>query len=250
MRDFWHGLWGCAHGPITRIAPWARVVCAFLVFNACMIAPVINLNGGSIIAATVLLWIASCRPPVRVLKALLVLGAFMFLPYLIYGLFPGFFYGIQDSENTAFNAAVSVIVHGLAGLIVTVTCVTVLDSAEFRSAFLTLPVPVFISEILLQIVHQAGSMIHETERVFSAMAVRGAMGKNHFHIKVVASFPQAWMLRMIGRVERVAEAMEVRGYAGAVCTERRMPVTMREVLAIACSAILFSIAVLTRVNVI
>jgi energy-coupling factor transporter transmembrane protein EcfT len=75
-----------------------------------------------------------------------------------------------------------------------------------------LPVPRVVAAILLQIVHQTATLFYETRRVAAAMAVRGATGSLGTAWRVLVSLPQVWLPRVIGRAERVAAAMELRGF--------------------------------------
>jgi len=64
----------------------------------------------------------------------------------------------------------------------------------------------------VQIVHQAASLFYETKRVASAMAVRGASGGGKAAWQVLWSLPRVWLPRIVDRADRVADAMELRGY--------------------------------------
>jgi energy-coupling factor transporter transmembrane protein EcfT len=103
-------------------------------------------------------------------------------------------------------------VRGLSGMLVTLGTVTSLSASDLREGLARLSIPRHVSAILLQIIHQAGTLVDETRQVASAMAIRGASGAGRTAWRVLASLPQVWIPRVVIRAEEVAAAMEVRGY--------------------------------------
>jgi len=91
-----------------------------------------------------------------------------------------------------------------------------LSITDLRVALLRLPVPGIVSVLLVQIVHQTSVLWDETLRVAAAMGVRGAVGGSvgalSVRWRVLVSFPQVWLLRVVGRADRVGAAMELRGF--------------------------------------
>ena len=45
--------------------------------------------------------------------------------------------------------------------------------------------------------------------------MRGASGRKQAALRVLMSLPRVWLPRIIGRADRIAAAMEMRGYAEA-----------------------------------
>ncbi|HQP38962.1 MAG TPA: hypothetical protein PLI95_27445, partial [Polyangiaceae bacterium] len=68
MRASLHGVWGCARGPVTRLAPPTRLVAGAGVFGACMIAPAATPIGSASIASIALSWLLACGVPWRVAR--------------------------------------------------------------------------------------------------------------------------------------------------------------------------------------
>jgi energy-coupling factor transporter transmembrane protein EcfT len=97
-------------------------------------------------------------------------------------------------------------------MLVSIGTVASLSASDLREGLLRLPVPRVVSAILLQIVHQAATLFYETRRVASAVAVRGASNARVTGWRVLSSLPRVWLPRIIVRAERVAAAMELRGY--------------------------------------
>jgi energy-coupling factor transporter transmembrane protein EcfT len=211
LRVALHELWGCAHGPVSRLAPETRIVAGAALFGACMVTPVPSRLGLALLSSTTLLWLVACQTPLRIVRAALLLGCSLFLPYFLLVPLstaqPG-----TASWATAMQVPSGVLAHGLTGMLVTIGTVTTLSASDLREGLLRLPVPTLVAAILLQIVHQTAALGYETRRIAAAMSVRGASGTGVAALRVLASLPQVWLPRVLIRAERVAASMEVRGY--------------------------------------
>jgi energy-coupling factor transporter transmembrane protein EcfT len=203
LKTHFHNLWGSAAGTVKILSPATRIICGVCVFLAAMTAPADSAAGVAIMAFSVIAWTAVCRPPWRILWGSLALGAVMFLPYFL--LTPFIRYG---------GAAVpaGILLRGLCGLLISASTVTSLDLSELREGVLRLPLPSMVKDILLQIVQQTGTLMYETGRMSSAMAVRGATGRGVAAWRLLSNLPKVWLPRIVLRAERLADAMELRGY--------------------------------------
>lgn len=204
MRTPWHDMWGCGRGPAVRLAPQSRILAGAILFAACMTAPAGTVPGIILVAATTLGWIAACGMPRRAARSFVFLGLAMFLP---------FFLLVPLLVKGRFAAPWDVFLHGMSGMLVTAATVTALSASDLRRGLLALPVPRVISAVLIQIVHQTAELLAETGRVAAAVAVRGGSGGGKAALRVLASLPRVWLPRIIDRADRVAAAMELRGYA-------------------------------------
>lgn len=204
MRTPWHDMWGCGRGPAGRLAPQSRILAGAILFAACMAAPAGTVPGIILVVATTLGWIAACGMPRRTARSFAFLGLAMFLP---------FFLLVPLLVKGRFAAPWDVFLHGMSGMLVTAATVTALSASDLRRGLLALPVPRVISAVLIQIVHQTAELLAETERVAAAVAVRGGSGGGKAALRVLASLPRVWLPRIIDRADRVAAAMELRGYA-------------------------------------
>jgi energy-coupling factor transporter transmembrane protein EcfT len=187
-----------------------------MLFAACITAPAGTVTGIIFIASISLGWIAACGMPRRVARSFVLLGLAMFLPYFL--LVPLIVKGQSAAAaGTGLAQAIAapwdVFLHGTAGMLLAAATVTVLSASDLRRGLLALPVPRVFAAVLIQIVHQTSELLSETKRVAAAVAVRGASGGGRAYLRVLTSLPRVWLPRIIGRADRVAAAMELRGYA-------------------------------------
>jgi energy-coupling factor transporter transmembrane protein EcfT len=118
-----------------------------------------------------------------------------------------------------------------------------------REGLTQLPLPGIVSAIVVQIVHQTASLFYETKRVASAMAVRGASGGGRAAWQVLWSLPRVWLPRIVDRADRVADAMELRGYCdGETRTLRSRRMRAADWAALALALAVLGLAVLIRVR--
>jgi energy-coupling factor transporter transmembrane protein EcfT len=211
MRALWHDTWGCGRGPAVRLAPAMRLVAGVLLFAACMVAPTSRLPGAALAAATALGWLVVCRPPWRFVRAVLVLGLAVLLPYFLLVALLADGAGLAAPPATLASAG-ALLLRGASGLLVSAATLTTLRISELDEALAALPVPSALSAILVQIVHQTGTLAYETRRVSAAMSVRGASTGGHTAWRLVSSLPRVWLPRIVQRADRVAAAMELRGF--------------------------------------
>jgi energy-coupling factor transporter transmembrane protein EcfT len=187
-----------------------------ILFAACMVAPATTALGISVITATTVCWVIACGPPWRVVRSFALFGLAIFLPYFL--LVPLIQTGSSDQGVEWMHAIAApwgVFLHGMAGMLVSTSTATTLSPSDLRRGMLRLPAPGLVSAILLQIVHQTSELVYETRRVAAAIAVRGGSTGWQTSIRLLSSIPRVWFPRLLNRADRVAAAMEVRGYCEA-----------------------------------
>jgi energy-coupling factor transporter transmembrane protein EcfT len=183
-------------------------------FATLMTVPLASAAGVGLGLGVEMAWLAAARLPARVLRAIGVLALFFFGPFvLVLPFLPAPLRGGPVSTSHLWELAA----RGIAGMLVTAGTMGSLDACDLREALLRLPIPRLVSAILLQIVHQTGTLVQETRRVAAALAVRGATARGRWHI--VSALPQVWLPRVLLRAERVAAVMELRGF----CDDRPDP---------------------------
>lgn len=218
MRTSWHEIWGSGRGPAARLAPQTRILAGAAFFAACLMSPALSAPGTAFIAVTTAAWIRASGLPGRVLRSSVLLGLAMFLPYFL--LVPLMVKGPSvTGPGTGWAAALAapwgILLHGLAGLLIATATIATLTASDLRGGLLALPFPRVLAAILVQIVHQTFVLLSETNRVAAAMAVRGGSGKWRATVRMLSSLPRVWLPRILGRADRVAAAMEIRGFAEA-----------------------------------
>ena len=234
MRTSFHDLWGCARGPVRALAPQTRLLCGGGLLGACLLIPTDTLSGSSMVALTVAGWMAACRPPARVVRAALATGLVLFLPYFL--LLPLIHVEAHGSEWRAIDAVAvvwTVLLRGVSGMLVSVTTVCSLSTSDVHQALVRLPLPSIVTDILVQMVHQTGTLIYETRRMAAAMAVRGAAGHGRTVVAVLSSLPQVWLPRVMERAERIAAAMEMREFRGGALHPQAAAMRFFDLLALA-----------------
>ena len=213
MRTGWHDIWGRAHGPVSRLAPPTRLVAGGLVFLACLVSAPTGAAGTLLLFGLTAAWLGATAPPLRLLLGLVALGLSLFGPYLLLALL--LHEGPADdvgSWSRALAAPWSVVAHGLAGMLVSVTTVATLDAVDLREGLLRLPLPRSVTAILLQVVHQSAPLLYETRQIGAAMALRGATRGGRAAWRVLFSLPSVWLPRVVARAERLAASIELRGF--------------------------------------
>lgn len=219
MRTSWHELWGCGRGPVKRLEPRARLLAGAGAFAACVLAPAATWPGTGVIGTTVLAWLAACRPPRKQALSALGLGCVLFGPvFLLVPLLPP-----TPAGPGGFTVPWGVCAHGFGCLFVSLGTVAALGVADFHDGLERLPLPRLVRAILGQIVHQSGHLAAETRRLTAALAVRGASGGGAAALRLLSALPKVWLPRLLQRAERLAMAMEIRGYDGTGPGPRRDP---------------------------
>ena len=253
MRAFWHDLWGCGRGPAARLAPQTRLLAGAAALAAAMLAPPVDLRGMLVIAGASGSWLAACRPPLRVVRRVMALGTAVLLPYgvllaLAWALAPGAG-GAPTSWRQALTVAWSVLARGLAAVLVSLATAASLSGSDLRDGLARLPVPRVASSILLQMLHQSATLAQETRKIVSALELRGASSRATAAWRLLASLPRVWLPRVMGRAERVAAAMELRG----ICEHEAQPLRavrmgLFDAAVLASAAGVLALAVATRLG--
>ena len=234
MRTSLHDAWGSARGPVTRLAPWARLLTGAVLFAVCLTAPAWTPSGLLVIATAVICWVVLCRPPWRIVLSVAALGIVLLGPYFL--LMPLIHADQADSGGgwrRAFIAPWGVFLRGLSVMLVSTATVTSLGPGDLHQALASLPLPGVVTAVLTQIVRQTGTLVQESRRITAAMALRGASGAGLAAWRVLAALPVVWLPRVARRAERVAAAMELRGYTGELGVAGHRRAGIADVLALA-----------------
>jgi energy-coupling factor transporter transmembrane protein EcfT len=215
-----------------------------------MIAPAATVTGGLLIGATVGAWLVASRPPLKTVISSAGLGLLLLFPaFLLVPLMPLDGAGSAGGWGHAFVPPAIVLVRGMSGVLISMATVTAVSVSDLREGLTRLPLPDIVSAILLQVVHQTATLFSETKRVASAMAVRGASGGGRAAWQVLWSLPRVWLPRIVDRADRLADAMELRGYCdGEAHALRSGPMRAADWAALALALALLALAVVMRVR--
>jgi energy-coupling factor transporter transmembrane protein EcfT len=213
LRTLVHDIWGCARGPVAALAPPTRIAAGAAILAASMVAPAANAPGAIFIFIITAVWLALCGLPLKLVRSLVVYGLILLLPiFLIAHLSAALSEERLEGWDQWMAAPWSILVRGISAVLVSVATFAVLSPGDFREGLIRLPLPGIVTEILAQIVQQTATLYYETRRVAAAMAVRGASNAGLTAWRMVVSLPRVWLPRVMQRAERVAAALELRGY--------------------------------------
>lgn len=201
---------GASRGPVSRLAPRTRIIAGTLAALSCAACDATTPAGLVLVLLTVLVWLAAAAAPVRLVARLTLLGAVMLAPFL--ALTP-FVHPTVDGPGPAW-VTFAVFSKGLATLLVATVTLSTLTLARMHEGLGTLPLPSLLVAIVVQIFLQAGLLGRETARMVRALSVRRAVEGTAHGIVTLAGVSAMWMQRLLGKVEKVGAAMELRGFDG------------------------------------
>lgn len=223
------GFLGSAAGPISQTSPAVRPLLAALLIAAVAAAPAGSAAPALYVVVVALGSVIATGLPGRRLAAVLRLAVLLYLPLVGILLLPvlletlrralqvlrsgGGMESLVPPADPLVATAAFIGLKGVAGLVVALSLLASLRAPQMHAALGRLPLPVGVRMLLLQIVHQTGNVFGETQRMRQALVVRGGGAPGHRQALALATgLPAAWLARVAERADRVASAMEVRGY--------------------------------------
>jgi energy-coupling factor transporter transmembrane protein EcfT len=212
-----------------------------------MMSPATEWPGVLYVIAVAGTWHALVRPASRIARGTLLFGLALFSPYF---LLAPIIWAQTDPPHWSHALEVPWVVffRGFSAMQVSVATATALSVTDLRQGLSRLPVPKVVSAVVHQIVHQTSSLIRETRNLAAAIGVRGGTTGYRTAIKVLGSLPKVWLPRVVDRAERVASAMELRGYAQHHCEAMgSVRMSMGDVTAVALSVAVMCGAIALRV---
>jgi energy-coupling factor transporter transmembrane protein EcfT len=228
------GFFGSGRGPLASAAPAVRLLTGFLILLAVLLVPGAPVTGAAMLALTVATILVLTGLPPRNLTRVLALGLLFYAPLLFLLALPTFLPAMRGLLEAALagpeqaRAATATLRHdptvhrmawmllkGVASLTVTLAAVSTLDAVTVRHAVAALPLPLNARLILIQIIQQTGMLLDETARVRDAVTLRSGSRAARGGLTLASAVPVVWLTRVAGRADRVAAAMEARGYLRA-----------------------------------
>jgi energy-coupling factor transporter transmembrane protein EcfT len=189
---------GSARGPVRELAPVTRLATGLMLLVACLVSVPDRPTGGVQLLLTAALWLLACRPPWRVLGRTALWGLVLVGPFGLLTL------AAPGPPEVGWR----IVARGLGALLVGAATLWSLRVAELHRALRQLGLPRTATAVVTQICQQAGTLLGETRRISTAIKLRGASRR----FGVLAALPRVWLPRVLQRSERVAMAMQVRGY--------------------------------------
>jgi hypothetical protein len=120
--------------------------------------------------------------------------------------------GIVFFAPVAFLGAPTTALKGAAAMLAIMAPMAGLPAHEWSVALLRIPLPRHVRLLLEQILHQSEVLGLETRNVYRALTVRGARRGIGGLMMFSHALPSVWLPRVALRAERVAIAMDLRGY--------------------------------------
>jgi energy-coupling factor transporter transmembrane protein EcfT len=257
---------GSGRGPLVNAAPAVRLLTGFLMLLAVLLVPSLPVVGVAMVALAMVTMLVLTGLPAGHLTRVLALGLLFYAPLVSLLALPTLLPTARALLDAAFagpeqaREAIAVLrydpsIHrigwillkGVASLTVTLATVATVSAAEIRLAIGSLPLPTSTRLILIQIIQQTGMLLDETARVRNAVSLRsGSRGSRG--LVLAGALPVAWLTRVAGRADRVAAAMEVRGYTSAPLPSVTRPSAWRgsDVGAIAVGLLLIAGSIMLR----
>jgi energy-coupling factor transporter transmembrane protein EcfT len=112
-----------------------------------------------------------------------------------------------------------IVLRGVACLVLGAGLVAVSSPTRVAQGLASWPVPRVVSAVTFQVLRWTEVLVRETERMAQALVLRGGSQGSW---RLLAALPVAWLPRVAARADRVAMAMELRGYRGEL-PEREGP---------------------------
>jgi len=206
-------LWGTARGVARTLLPEVRVLVALAGLTACLLADAASWPGLVLIGLTVLTAFVAVAPPPKPLGSVLLIGTVLLAPFFV--LAPWSAAALPRNGLPWIGGLVApwrIVFTGLGVLAVVSTGVSSLTRSDLREALARLPLPRLLAAVILQIVMQTDLLVQEAARIMLALRGRGATHGLGNRLRVVLGLPRVWLPRLVFKAERVALAMEARGY--------------------------------------
>ncbi|CAN5668187.1 hypothetical protein BH23GEM8_BH23GEM8_23820 [soil metagenome] len=228
------GFFGSGRGPLAGAVPVVRLLTGFLMLLAVLLVPSVPVAGAAMLALTVVTMLVLTGLPLSNLTRVLALALLFYSPLVTLLALPTLLpitralleaaLGGPDQAWAAiatmrYDPAITrigwILFKGVASLTVTLAAVATVNAVAVRQAIAALPLPASTRLILIQIIQQTGMLLNETVRVRDAVTLRSGSRGARGGLTLAGAIPMVWLTRVAGRAERVAAAMEVRGYMSA-----------------------------------
>jgi energy-coupling factor transporter transmembrane protein EcfT len=176
-----------------RLDPTVRMICGIVLFVGIMLTDPTTQAGMLAVAVPGAAALLLHRRGIIGIFGIILAGSVLYLPAI-------------------FWSPPGIVVKGLSAAIAILAPASALSPQEVSVVVMRLPLPAFFRFLVLQVLHQSGVLVRETQAVHRAVAVRGGVHGLRGIVVFSRALPQTWLPRVAVRAERVAIAMALRGY--------------------------------------
>ncbi len=242
-------LWSNAEPGSYFLSPFSR-----LTAGAFLLASIIWCSSESpasiaAVGAVFVVWIGLSRVSWRRFGSLLTYSLAVFTPLLLLAPWMDAGTGTQGPvlPETA-GTLVWIILRATAGVLVVGATLSTVTRSQLCDFIERLPLPRLVRLILVQIVHQTDTLLRETRRLTAAFQLRQGRGSWRRSVSLIGALTSVWLPRILFKADRVASAMELRGYAVRPLHPERLSLRTRDVLCMAASFFLLLFVLILRMG--
>jgi energy-coupling factor transporter transmembrane protein EcfT len=243
---------GSGNGLFAALSPQARLLCGVLVLVTALTSLPDPLTGIIFTLCVSAVFLLLCGAPLRHLMRASIAVVSMSAPVLCYAMIarsdgPAFSPGTSLSVDAAMQQQIVVVaLKGMSCALIVVGALSTVSFSELSDSLARIPLPRIVLLLILQILHQTQLLRDETARISDAFAVRGATSGIRASGLVLRYFPQTWLPRIVSKSDRVANAMELRGYGTALPQFVRSPMILRDWCALCVAALMTGVVIVNR----
>jgi len=218
------GLWKRSPG-LQSLAPATRLLLGAILLAGLLLTRPSTLASATWIAVSVAVWLALLRTPIRLLLGMAVWAVVLGSPlFLVAAVFADFNSGLPPPAlATGLLQALEILLKGTAVTMAGLTTLSTVDAAQLQEGLTGLRLPRKVSVLITQILVQTGILIEETGSLIRAIRLRTPAGRLGLSWMLARGIPSIWLPRVMGRAERVAWAMTLRGFDGEIRTPEPIP---------------------------
>jgi|WetSurMetagenome_2_1015567.scaffolds.fasta_scaffold32060_3 energy-coupling factor transporter transmembrane protein EcfT len=248
MKDAF-AFWGCGMGLLKSLHAHIRILSGILLGTGCLLIPLQSMTGFLLLTFVTTCWCVLAAMPIKMLFRFAIASIILFFPFLL--LTPWMTVGSLTTPplDDRFAQAGSIALRSTCCLFIAASTIAILAIQDVHRGLADIPIPRTFVVLIVQLINQTMLLIEETSRIVDVLRLRGASGVRG--IRVLFSFPIVWMVRMLFRAERTAEAMTIRGYGiEAVAKCDGMKLKNADVLTIICASAFLVVSLLLRLRII
>jgi energy-coupling factor transporter transmembrane protein EcfT len=176
-----------------EVYPLAGLLTGLMLTTSCLVLPASTPLERSLFAVPPLVTLLAYLPLPRVAVKVLAAVVVVYAPLMIF-------------------LPVGAVLRGASSALVAATSIGIMGYLALHDAVNELPLPQLLKLLVLQILHQTSVLMRETSKIRQAMDVRGALSRGRTGWEFLHALPRVWIPRVVFKAERIAHALEVRGY--------------------------------------